>query len=121
MKTTNNELSLITRIIELQTKAVLLKEDARYIAGNMLYKTIHEYYDLTISMYRDTKALYEEIETFYHDTMYVENDDDYTLPFYRMWSDLTCDTFHELEDLMEYYEDHRKHLEDMTEWARLPL
>lgn len=120
MKTTNNELALISRIIELQNKVNLLKDDATYIYNNMFFKTIHEYYHLTISMYNETKALYEEIEIFYHDTMYVEDDDDYTLPFYHMWSDLTCETFHELEDLMEYYEDHKKHLEDMIKWTSLP-
>ena len=120
MKTTNQELALISRIIELQDKANLLKDDATYIANNMLFKTIHEYHNLTIRMYRETKALYEEIEIFYHDTMYVENDDEYTLSFYRMWSNLTCETFHELEALMEYYENHKNHLEEMTRWTCLP-
>ena len=120
MKTTNQELALISRIIELQDKANLLKDDSIYVAQSMQGKSIYDYTNLVNLMYRETKALYEEIEIFYHDTMYVENDDDYTLPFYRMWSDLTCETFHALENLMEYYENHKNHLEEMTRWTCLP-
>lgn len=120
MKYNEKEKALLSQVEELQAKAGKVKAQAESIQENLNTTTISDYLDIVKKMYKITSDLSEELYDFYRNTREVEIDDDYSLEVYKVWSNLISDTHYELNQLVEYYEDHQRHLESITQWTCLP-